>query len=156
MRQKPQTMNTLTQTLKQKTESLKAQYVEMTKEWAANDFARLRQFAADYKAGKFGFNGEESKTYHKLPAYIINPFGNVEQHIQKMVKVANEHYQDSIEKLAVRIQAKGLNQDTLQVVTSHIGVNIETIITDGSKTVTAFTIIAEGQIQRPHYRYLIK
>jgi hypothetical protein len=35
-------------------------------------------------------------------------------------------------------------------------VNIDMTLTDGEKTVKAFTIIAEGQIQRPHYRYLVK
>jgi len=35
-------------------------------------------------------------------------------------------------------------------------VNIETTLTDGEKMVRAYTIIAEGQVQRPHYRYLIK
>jgi hypothetical protein len=29
-------------------------------------------------------------------------------------------------------------------------------LSDGEKVVKAFTIIAEGTIQRPHYRYLVK
>jgi hypothetical protein len=73
-----------------------------------------------------------------------------------MEKIAIEHYEFSIEKLAERIIKKGLNQDNLKIVTSHIGVNIETTINDGNKTVRAFTIIAEGEIQKPHYRYLVK
>ena len=72
-----------------------------------------------------------------------------------MVGNAISHYEDSIAKLAARIEAKGLNVSNLKVKTSHIGVNIETVLTDGSKTVKAFTIIAEGQVQRPHYRYLV-
>jgi len=44
----------------------------------------------------------------------------------------------------------------LKVQTSHIDVNIDTTLTDGEKTIKAFTILAEGAIQRPHYRYLIK
>jgi hypothetical protein len=46
--------------------------------------------------------------------------------------------------------------EKLVVETSHIGVNINTTLTDGEKTVRAFTIIASGEIQRPHYRYLVK
>ena len=62
----------------------------------------------------------------------------------------------SIEKLAKRIEKKGLNQENIRTITSHVGVNIETTLTDGNKTVRAFTIIAQGTIQKPHYRYLIK
>jgi hypothetical protein len=146
---------TLLETLKTQTESLKNQYIQMTAEWAKNDFETLRQWAKDYNTGKFGF-GEASKKYYRLPHYIVNSYGKVEQHIEKMVKDANTHYETSIAKLAYRIESKGLNQHNLNVVTSHIGVNIETTITDGSKIVRAFTIIAEGLIQRPHYRYLVK
>ena len=44
----------------------------------------------------------------------------------------------------------------LKVKTSHIGVNIDTILSDGEKQVREITIVASGEIQRPHYRYLIK
>jgi len=49
-----------------------------------------------------------------------------------------------------------LNVDNLQLSTSYLDPNISTKITDGKKTVNAWTIIASGPIQRPHYRYLIK
>lgn len=76
--------------------------------------------------------------------------------IQKAVENGEKHYKMSIHKLAFRIEKKNLNQETLTMKTSHIGVNIETIISDGEKSVRAFTIIASGPVQRPHYRYLIK
>ena len=66
------------------------------------------------------------------------------------------HYNDSILKLALRIEKKELNQDKLELTTSHVDVNISTTITDGDKTVKAWTIIASGPVQRPHYRYLVK
>ena len=69
---------------------------------------------------------------------------------------AEQHYQASILKLADRIQKKGLVVDEIKVQTAHVGLNINTTLTDGQKTVRAFTIIAEGEIQRPHYRYLVK
>ena len=65
-------------------------------------------------------------------------------------------HESSIEKLAYRIEKKELDQSKLKTKTSHIGVNIETVLTDGEKTVRAWTIIASGMIQRPHYRYLVK
>ena len=148
-------MKKLIEVLRKETESLKVMYLEMTEKWAVKEFEELRQWANDYQKGKFGF-GEASKKYYRLPYYIVNWNGKVEQHVDKMVKNAIEHYDLSIEKLAARIEKKGLNQENLKTVTSHIGVNIETTLTDGNKTIRAFTIIAEGIIQRPHYRYLIK
>lgn len=148
-------MSTLIEILKKETESLKIQYIEMTKKWAIKDFEYLRNWVNDYQKGKFGYD-EASKKYWKLPYYISNPNGKVEQHVEKMVKKANEHYNFSIEKLCARIEKKGLNQQNLKIITSHIGVNIETTLTDDVKKVRAYTIIAGGQVQRPHYRYLIK
>jgi hypothetical protein len=153
---KNKAMNKLIDLLKKETETLKVQYLEMTEKWAVTEFENLRQFAKDYQDGKLVYKGEVEKRYYRLPYYIVNSNGKVEQHIEKMVKNAIEHYDFSIEKLAARIEKKGLNVETLKTSTSHIGVNIETTLTDGEKTVRAFTIIAEGAVQRPHYRYLIK
>ena len=75
---------------------------------------------------------------------------------EKTMNNAKQHYENSIEKLAYRIKKKGLNISKLKATTSYIDVNISTILTDGEKTVRAWTIIASGSIQRPHYRYLIK
>lgn len=147
-------MSKLIEILKKETSSLKAQYIDMTTEWATDEFNRLRTWATEYQTGKFGF-GEASKKYYRLPYCVVNSNGTVEMYVEMMVGNAISHYEDSIAKLAARIEAKGLNVSNLKVKTSHIGVNIETVLTDGSKTVKAFTIIAEGQVQRPHYRYLV-
>lgn len=69
---------------------------------------------------------------------------------------AEKHYKQSIEKLAARVESKQLNQAAISVKAGWMGVNFDCIITDGDKKVKATTIIAEGPIQRPHYRYLIK
>jgi len=127
----------------------------MTKEWAVSDFNLMREWAANYAAGRYGY-GEASKKYYRLPHHVVNSYGVVDTHIKLLVKAAEKHYDESINKLAYRIEQKGLNIDKIYVQTSHIGVNINTILTDGEKTVKAFTIIASGDIQRPHYRYLIK
>lgn len=149
------TMTTLIELLKKETESLKIQYIEMTSEWASKEFDRLRNWANRYNMGEFGY-GEASKKYYRLPYDVVNSNGKKENFVEREVKNAEEHYEASIEKLAFRIEKKGLNQNNLKLGTSHIGVNIETTITDGNKKVSAWTIIASGAIQRPHYRYLIK
>jgi hypothetical protein len=58
--------------------------------------------------------------------------------------------------LAARVEAKELNIESIKVTSGFQNVNFECTITDGIKKVRAFTIIAEGEIVRPHYRYLIK
>lgn len=76
--------------------------------------------------------------------------------IANEVKEAKDHYTNSVLKLADRVTKKGLNLDVLTVKSGKVGVNIEVVITDGSKKITAQTIIASGPIQRPHYRYLVR
>ena len=80
----------------------------------------------------------------------------IEGFITNEIDSAKKHYDSSIVKLAQRIERKGLDLNNIKMETSFIDVNIETTITDGVKFVTAHTIVASGQIQRPHYRYLIK
>lgn len=87
-------------------------------------------------------------------AYAASNIGK-EGFIAREVKAAEIHYSNSIVKLADAIAKKGMGDD-LTITSARVGVNFEATITDGRKTVRAFTIVAEGQIQRPHYRYLVK
>lgn len=84
----------------------------------------------------------------KINGNLIRTIGNCD--------ATNARYISSIKKLATRISEKNLNQDKLIITTAHIGINIETTFTDGTNVIKAWTIVAEGDIQRPHYRYLIK
>jgi hypothetical protein len=103
------------------------------------------------------FNTKASKTYRRLWNEVLTiKYLGLENFTSKELKKAVAHYEASIEKLANRIEAKGLNATKLKVVTSSIGVNININLTDGVKTINAYTIVAQGEIQKPHYRYLIK
>ena len=160
-------MNSLVKTLKEQTQSLKKQYIEKTEEWAKAQLQRNIERRNQYhkmtcrettKERHPDFILVDKQTYYKeqkffwnKPSYYFTP-----EFVERMKTDAEKHYEDSIVKLAMRIESKGLNQSKLSVKTSHVGVNIDTVLTDGEKTVRAFTIIAEGPIQRPHYRYLIK
>lgn len=148
-------MKQIIEILKTETQELKTQFIEKTAEWARNEFHELREWVDDYKNGKFGF-GEASKKYYRLPRVILNANANVDEYISQKINDAEKHYENSIIKLASRIAKKGLNIDKLTANTSRIGVNIETTLTDGEKTVHAYTIVAWGEIQKPHYRYLIR
>jgi hypothetical protein len=113
---------------------------------------------SEFKSFPKGFyNSKQSREYSNLKDKLrkIIQIG-VEEFMLGEEKKAILHYEGSIVKLANRIEKKDLNIDKLIVKTSHIGVNINTTLTDGEKTVNAFTIIASGEIQKPHYRYLVK
>lgn len=174
-------MSKLIELLKEQTITLKEQYVEKTIEWAKKDFNRYMEMSKwkEVDWAKYlnvptkicnpgtsmafvsfhdGFyNTKASRTYRRMKdeVYRTKTMG-LDKYILKAKLKAEKHYEYSIIKLAERISKKGLNEENLKMITSHIGVNIETTITDGVKTVRAFTIIAEGEIQCPHYRYLVK
>jgi len=168
--------------LKRETASLKVQYIELTLEWAEKEYERqveMSKWTQKEWAKWLGVETREEPIYgtNKTRTQFAKGFyntkassvydraltkaSNIESKgksyfMQQAKKSAEEHYEGSIQKLAFRIEQKGLDQSKLKVKTSHIGVNIDTTLTDGNKTVKAFTIIASGAVQRPHYRYLIK
>lgn len=157
----------LIEILKNETESLRLQFLEKTDEYARREYARALEILntplpespeRDYR-GRFldPVLGAEYKRLRsrRSDAYVILQTP-LESYVQKAKDSAEGHYQNSIVKLAMRIEEKGLDVNNIKATTSHIGVNINTIITDGVKSVRAWTIIAEGPIVRPHYRYLIK
>lgn len=155
----------LVEILKSETKSLKEQYINLTVEYAEKEFNRYMEMDKwTYEQWKENFpfmymkRNILSKEGTNLKHNIVPAARRMgkENFIQRAKEAAINHYEDSILKLANRIEKKGLNIDNLQVKTSHIGVNIETVLTDGEKTVRAFTIVAGGMVQRPHYRYLIK
>jgi len=139
------------------TASLKSQYIAMTKEWAAGEYSRMLARAEAYRQMIYPDTATERKAYYREQRwYYAQSFPGVDKFVAKRAKEAEEHYTDSIKKLAYRIEQRNMNAEGLQIKTAHVGVNINTTFTDGVQTVRAFTIIAEGPIQRPHYRYLIK
>ena len=146
-------MSNLVERLRNETIELKEAYVQRTKEWAVEEYARLKEFIKDYKAN---YDVSKENKYGSLPACVINMNGKVEDYIAIQEKQAIRHYDNSIEKLALRIEKKGLNVEKIKLSTSYLDPNISTTVSDGEKSVRAFTIIASGMVQRPHYRYLIK
>lgn len=93
--------------------------------------------------------------------YILNDckfsFGwSTEELVAKQVDSASKWFDASVVKLAVKVEAKDLNLENLQITSTYIDQNLCTIITDGIKKVKAQTIFANGCIKAPHFRYLIK
>lgn len=144
----------LTDLLKRATITLKYQYVEFNEKFAENEFSRIKKWIEDYRTDKID-RAKNMKKYWNLPSYLLTD-QTPENHIEKARKFACDHYHNSILKLAIRVEKYGLNVEKLVVTASHIGVNLDCTLTDGQKTIRAFTIVASGDVQRPHYRFLIK
>lgn len=171
----------LVEILKSQTQELKESYVEQSIEYAKKEFDVIVE-RVDWKEEDWAnflgvetrvanegsntefvtfyrgfYNSSESRKYYRLrdEANRVYRMGK-EEYLNRVEKKAVDHYENSILKLANRIQKKGLNEESLHVETARVGVNLETTLTDGEKTVRAWTIVAWGDVQRPHYRYLIK
>lgn len=155
-------MKNIIDILQKETKSLRDQYIKLTEEWAKDYFSKLKTVKEVDFVNLRGWKNRGGNMEHTKASF--SAWQNIRRIIDKgetsfiksSVEDAETHYKNSIDKLADRISKKGLDIGNLKAKTSHVGVNIETILTDGNKTVKAFTIIASGEIQRPHYRYLIK
>lgn len=82
-----------------------------------------------------------------------------EQYEARQVKMATQHYNDSIEKLALKLNRKGIKDDTeMTMKSTSVGINLETIIHHEGTITTARTIFAaeDSVLVSPHYRYLVK
>lgn len=158
------------------TQDLKGRYLTSTEKWATEQVERNIQRRKDYAILREGFKTLnkayvktlpekeqrdykhqlstfmiEQKWYYNSPAWYITP-----EFVVRSVKAAELHYEESINKLAARLAWKKMAIDKVEVINGRVGVNLDMAFTDGDNFVKAWTIIAEGPIQRPHYRYLIK
>lgn len=83
-----------------------------------------------------------------------------DQYIAEAVVRAERHYKDSLDKLVDRLAKKGVSDQNakgdLSIKKAKVGINLEMFITVGDITAKAWTIVASGAVQRPHYRYLVK
>lgn len=148
-------MKAIIEQLKNETSEFKAMFIQKTIEWSKiklqnNIDRKLAYRTIDHKRKDKAYY-EEQKFYWNSPMWFFT-----EEFITKSVLKAEQHYEESIEKLAYRIQQKNLNVSNLKVKSVFLGVNLDLVITDGTQKVTANTILAWGEINRPHYRYLVK
>lgn len=169
-------MKNLIEKLTKELQTLRVEYLEKTAYWAVQNhelsnkrcrwtveqFAEVFNFVPRFiptgNGGFFAFSNCEngrSAERNKCKCQDIARL-TVENYTAKCLKKAELHFLASVEKLAGRITKKGLNLDNLEMKTGRVGVNIETLFSDGNKTVKAWTIVASGEIQQPHFRYLVK
>lgn len=173
----------LIETITERTQDLRATYIEQTEVWAKEHFATQTKVnkMTDVDWCKY-FNLEPrlanegtSSEFIALPKGFYNTrdartMSNMETQARRIVKLglegyvkeerarAERHYKDSVVKLADRLIKKGVpaQANNLNMVTGWVGVNFEVVIHINGIKVKAWTIIASGQVQRPHYRYLVK
>ncbi len=175
-------MSKLFKKLEENTQSFKAKYLIEVEKWAQSDFEVSKNRSEWGRIEWCKFLGIEpryvndpcfNETQVRFPDHFYNTKASrvydreqtkarrivsmgVEKHIEKEIKNAENHFHNSLLKLESRIIKKGLNESAIKIQSIHVDVNLEITLTDGNQTVRAFTIIASGAIQRPHYRYLIK
>lgn len=169
----------LVKVLKEQTADLKTKFIEKTIEFAKSKFdwaQRTVKMTKEELVAKYGerdlkypYSAYVDGVYTKITkdlseggtkaldeARLISSYG-LKVYTEGEVKNAEKHYEDSIENLALRLNQKGIKDDTkMEIETATIGANITTTIKHEGTITKAWTIIAEGVVQRPHYRYLIK
>lgn len=170
----------LVEMIKLETAEMKEKYLKLTADGAREEFAGWQNClkrnekewyeAFDIKWREVILQGKkciepDPNEYHRKALYKMRNARErigkdvkkgIEAHLEKQKALAIMHYEYCTEKLGDRIMEQGMDEAKLKVTKGYVGVNLELTITDGTKTVRAWTIIAEGEIQKAHYRYLIK
>lgn len=154
--------------LKNQTTGLKEAYIAKTKSYRENQFdfmvKKYGQYTYEDWLAKFPaiskWNGSRetttvSKEGNQLRAEVsaMKREGK-EKYVKSYMKLAEMHYNQSLEKLGYKITEAGFDTNKVKLSSSSVGVNFSTEVTDGTKYMRAYTIIAEGPIKAPHYRYL--
>ena len=165
-------MNKFETNLRAQLEGLRLLFLQKAQDFATAEFARLETVLSNgetaflIQSGVCFTDGKiDRKEYHKKTLYnaqdrfkairkTVN--AGVAAFVEKELKTAANHFEDCVLKIVYRVEQKGLSQDCTEILSAYVGVNLETTFTDGAKTVKAQTVLAEGPIQRPHLRYLVK
>lgn len=154
-------MTTLVNKLNSSLETLKNQFINESCEWAKKDFVSIGKKVNDIENRLANnYYTVSNKEYRADISFLTKGRkflkGGLDNYIEFIKNDSLKKFDNSIIKLAKRISKKELNLDKLNIESSHIDVNINCIITDGNKKVKAQTILACGEIVRPHYRFLVK
>jgi hypothetical protein len=166
-------LNKLYKGLKRETKTFKKTYLERTKNYIVEHFNHvidthkdfdnkkwLEVYGSNVKSGRYSYRvitPQGRKLRQQFTDFIkINETKTeYNRYVKEEVKKYSNDFDNKLIKLASRLEGKGFNTK-IKVTSEHVGVNFNCWVTDGTNSVQAYTIIAEGPIQRPHYRYLIK
>lgn len=147
------------------TQELKANYIVKTKETAKRMFENAIERIPNLKIAKSKawdeYRIDRSKVYdYNAITKELTKLENItdkgfDSFLKSELNHAELHYECSLTKLAERLVAKGISENYV-IKSGYVGVNFEVTISHELGQVKAWTIIAEGQIVRAHYRYLVK
>lgn len=140
------------------TNMLLVEFLEKTEKYAKASFDKaLTESKLTYQESIEKYKNIKKALSIKNEALSIINKG-YDKYLAEELYYAKVHYYQSINKLTYRLYDKGIVESKdFTIITSKIGQNIETTIVDKNGKITkAWTIIASGEIQQPHYRYLVK
>lgn len=169
----------LIEKLREATTELKTLYIERTIVWAEERYIKalkdskktdkqwldeweieyniVEQYGKKYykiKQETSSFKEQEMQRAKSEAKYIVS--FTQEKYIDDCRKKAERHYEGSLIKLCDRLHTKGIKDDSeFEITYGRIGVNFEITIAHHDVITYARTIIAEGPVQCPHYRYLV-
>jgi hypothetical protein len=109
-------------------------------------------------AAKHSLGAEYNKLANKLQKMRKIEKNGLTAFVEEAMKCAELHYTSSLSKLAIKITQKGMDMTNFKLVSGYVGINLEMTMTDGVKTIKAWTIWAaeDSTLVSPHYRYLVK
>lgn len=152
--------------LTENTKELKDRYIKSVEDWASQKYDQciIRVKWAHEKYMKvYGVIERNGHKYLSQAGCVAKSEANTicsrtkSEFIKKEKEAGIRHYENSLERLAIRLKDKGVTDNTkIEIINAWVGINLEMIIKHDGKITKAWTIIASGQIQRPHYRYLVK
>jgi len=169
----------LIEKLREATTRLKEVYINKTIEWAEKRFALattrknwtdekwLIEFEVEYEIIKrhsytwYSAKNQRSENYKRMQRgktedEIVLKKGK-KGYIDECVDLAKRHYEESLIKLSDRLNAKGIKDETnFTIKQGRLSDNFEIEIEHNGVITRAWTIIAYGPVQCPHYRYLVK
>jgi hypothetical protein len=160
--------DTLVYDLKIATQELKADYIQKVIDSANemhNDAVKKLSNAQNvsseaFKTWRADWNNNTLRKKANEAEKIVSKLNSIasvplDKYIAKEVNYGELHYENSLLKLADRLISKGISEN-FTIKSGYVDVNFEVVITHELGQVKAWTIIACGEIVRPHYRYLVK
>lgn len=157
---------TLLESVISQTEEFKTQYLKKYEEAVRREFNRINE---KYEINSC-FKQVQEETgvrniYHSRKEYLRAQdirdilfdfqYGRIEVRIAKEMETAKRNFHGKQKMLAERLGRKGFTSDA-QINVWFSNPNLEGSVTEQDFRANFYTIVAEGPIQRPHFRFLVK
>lgn len=163
-------MKNLHQQVSEQLSQFKETFIDASKKYAAGQFEMIYNTTEQDVINQRGYRDFSFK--NKYPEGVMRhtkasyaywgkiaaiKYNGLEKYLAKEEAKAEIHFEQSVIKALTKAKSKGLNlnEATVERFGFDYG-NVSFTLTDGNKSVYVYTIIAWGDIQKPHYRFLFK